>query len=75
MFKEKYETECAQNLKLQETNNLLKNQLDISVTQGSDLTGENEKLLTQNKELKERLELVEADLAKKTKYIETSKQR
>ena len=62
-------------MQLQETVNLLKSQLDKSVTQGSELAAENEKVMAQNKEQKERLETAEADLAKKTKYIESSKQR
>ena len=55
--------------------NLLKSQLDKSVTQAGELTGENEKLTVSNKEINEKLEQVEADLAKKNKFIESSKQR
>ena len=75
VFQIKYEEECDANLKLKETINLLKSQKDQSVIQSGELVGENEKLTKENSEIKERLDELEADHAKKVKLIESSKQR
>ena len=63
------------NLKLKETINLLKGQKDQSVTQAGELVGENENLTRENSEMKTRLDELEADHLKKSKLIESSKQR
>ena len=75
VFQVKYEEECDANLKLKETINLLKGQKDQSVTQAGELAGENEKLTRENSEMKQRLDELEADHLKKSKLIESSKQR
>ena len=75
VFQVKYEEECDANIKLKETINLLKSQKDQSVIQSGELVGQNEKLTTENAEMKQRLDELEADLAKKAKLIESSKQR
>ena len=54
---------------------MLKGQKDQSVTQAGELAGENEKLTRENGEMKQRLDELEADHLKKSKLIESSKQR
>ena len=75
VYQKKYEEESELNIQLKETITLLRNQLDKSVTQAGALAGEKEKLSAENIEMKTKLEQIETDLAKKTKYIESSKQR
>ena len=52
VFQVKYEEECDANIKLKETINLLKSQKDQSVIQSGELVGQNEKLTTENAEMK-----------------------